>query len=179
MQDLSNELKESISYHRKKVSKINITMWTLIVIASVVYFVISSMLDNQINQLAQILNMAIERGIEPNGTNPTSLIDASNSNYLGTILLGMFAARLLVHFGELRFHLKEMSAQEQNLFSIMKVRAAQNEELSDTVRETLLRNSFTEKPENEPRLHLPSETIAKISDSVFSKIEKMVSSRST
>ncbi|MGR5150131.1 hypothetical protein ACQKP8_26745 [Photobacterium alginatilyticum] len=170
MNNMINELKASIEFHRRKIGRINLIMWLLILVACTLYLLISVLMDTQINKLLFTIQLAIENGIGDTTTDPTKLATAGNNN-LGFLVLGMCAARLFVYFGELRFHLKEMSNQEQNLFEILKIKAAQSEEVSEMVRIALL-NSVSPKNENNPSLHFPSEAITKISDSVVAGIEK-------
>lgn len=177
MQQAIKELRESIGYHRKRLSRINLMMWLLIVLSAVIYFLIYVMLDVQINKILFSFQLAVENGYKPDVDGPGDVARASSEDRLGLIILSMCAARLLVYFGELRFHMRELSKQEKNMLMLIMVEAAQNPELLEPVRAALLRSSDNPSSPQEPSLHLPSEAIAKISDAVVDRLSKALSSQ--
>ena len=174
MQQSIKEIKLCISCHEGRVNSIGKAMWSLIVLAAIFYFFIYVMLDIQVKNFAQIIKYSIENGLKVLDSAPTSLASAANGSILGAIVIGMCAARLFVYFGQLRFHLKEMSSQQQTLISVLKIQSAIDAELNEKVRETLLSSSLSTHGGNEPSLHLPSETITKICDAVTERVSKLI-----
>lgn len=177
MQDSIKEIKDSIKYHQKRVSQINWAMWLLIMLAAILFLFIYSMLDTQVKNLADIMKYAASAGIKTMDSAPTSMSSPANNSNLGFTVIAMCVARLLVYFGQLRFHLKEISLHQQELISLTKIRAAQNSELPETVRGTLLRSATATESSEDPALHIPSEAIAKISEAVTDRLSRLISGK--
>lgn len=174
MEQSINEVKSCIAYHELRIGKIGNAMWGLILLAAFLYFLIYVMLDVQVKNLAQIIKFSVENGIKNFDSAPTSLATAANGGILATVVIGMCAARLLVYFGQLRFHLKEVALHQQSLISLSRIRAASEPELNEKVRDSLLANSSLTVSDNEPSLHVPTETIAKLSDAISERVQKIV-----
>jgi len=107
------------------------------------------------------------------------LVFAGRDNNMGYLVLAMFAAILLAIFGKMKFHLKELSTNEQLLFSLITIQAANNSEMNSDVRNCLLSSRSDIKLNNDPTINVSSETVTKISDAVLSRIEGLIKGKSS
>ena len=174
MEQAIKEVKQSIDFHKDSVKRLSIGMWSIVVLALMAHILIVSMLDYEINRLSTLIAFAVESGVGELPNDPIKLAFAGRDNNMGYLVLAMFAAVLLAIFGKMRFHLKELSNNEQRLFNLVAIQAANNSEMNSEVRNCLLSYRNDTKSNNEPIINLSSETVGKISDAVFSRVEGLV-----
>lgn len=168
-----------IEAHRKSAKWLSILMWIVALSTLVVDIMIWGFAQTMIANMTQLVNAAAMAGWKGGATttaNIASGITQSTSNY---VVLGVFVTILLVTVGVLRFHLKEIALGESRLYAFHRIRASMDEELSDEAKHSLINGAFTPETYTAPFLHMGSETIGKIADAVFSKLEKVIPSRRT
>lgn len=171
------EVNKLIVYHQEQIKRINRMMWVLIILAFCFFFVISLLLDTQVNRLVYAIQLAVENGMKPDTSNTTKMISASQDSRLGMLIIGMCAARLLVYFGEMRFHMRSLADKESYLISFIRINAALTNELDTAVKHELSNDAFKSTGKQETSLHLPSEAITQISDSILTKVESLISGK--
>ncbi len=174
MEQVIDEVKKSIVFHKTAVKRLSIGMWVITMFALIAHILIVAVMDLEINRLAALITFAVEKGVGELPKDPSKLAFAGRDNNMGYLVLAMFAAVLLAIFGKMRFHLKEISVNEKRLFSLYNIRAANTEGLEPEVRSRLLENSVLAISSNEPTINLSTETMTKISDTVLSKVEGLI-----
>ncbi len=173
MEQAIKEVKRSIEYHKTCIKRLSLGMWVIVLLALVSYILIVTMMGIEIDKLSAVITFAVEKGVGELPKDPSKLVFAGRDNNMGYLVLAMFAAVLLAIFGKMRFHLKEFSTNEQRLFDLITIHAANDAEMNSEVRNKLLSNSAVIKSSNDPIINLSSETVTKISDAVLSRIESL------
>jgi hypothetical protein len=174
MENAIKEVKESINFHKLSVKRLGIGMWLIVVLALLAHILIVAMMDFEINRLTALITFAVDQGVGDLPKDPSTLAFAGRDNNMGYLVLAMFAAVLVAIFGKMRFHLKELSTNEQRLFNLTSIQAASNAEINAEVRRALLSCTGSVSQGNDPIINLSSEAVSKISDSVLSRVEAII-----
>ncbi len=177
MEQAIEEVKQSIEYHKTCIKRLSFGMWVMVLLALIAYILIVTMMGIEIDKLSAVITFAVEKGIGELPKDPSKLAFAGRNNNMGYLVLAMFAAVLLAIFGKMRFHLKEFSTNEQRLFDLMTIHAANDSEMNSEVRNRLLSNSVVTNSSNDPIINLSSETVTNISDAVLARIEGLFRSK--
>jgi beta-lactamase regulating signal transducer with metallopeptidase domain len=167
------EVKNNITYHRRSIRWLGVGVWLIVLLALMAHVVITSMMDQEINRLASVINMAIQSGVTDAPKDPKALAYAGRDNNMGWLVLSMFFVTLLAMLGKLRFHLKEMSLNEARMYDLVTLQAVGSGETDAEIKRQVINASFSSANNNEPVLNIGTETIVKISDAVVEKMKQI------
>ena len=131
------------------------------------------MLEQEINRLAMVINVAVQSGVSETPKDPEKLAFAGRDNNLGWLVLAMFFTSLLAMLGKMRFHLKEVSLNESRLLEIVLLKEASQEGIDPEIKKALINKSLSKYAGNNPTINLGSETVLKITDSVVEKLKNL------
>lgn len=171
MDQIIDEIRGNIRSHKTAVTWLSITMWIIVVLALIAYILIVATLDNELNRVTELVKFAVEKKISDLPKDPSKLAFAGRDNNMGYLVLAMFAAVLLAIFSKLRFHLKELSTNEQRVYNLLRIKVANNNETNSEVRAYLLSDCASTNSSNDPVINISSEMVTKISDAILSKVE--------
>ncbi len=167
------EVRNNIIYHRRSIKWLSIGIWLIVLLALIAHILIASMMEQEINRLAAVINMAVQSGVSDPPKDPSSLAYAGRDNNMGYLVLSMFFIALLAMLGKLRFHLKEMSLNESRMYDLVTLKAVANEETDAEIKKRVISASFSSSCGNEPVLNIGTEAIVKISDAVVEKMKNI------
>lgn len=177
MDQIIDEIRNNIKSHKTSVTWLSVAMCLIVALALLAYILIVAILDNEINRVTELVKFAVENKVSELPKDPSKLVFAGRDNNMGYLVLAMFVAVLLAIFSKIRFHLKELSINEQRLYILFRIKAANNTEISSEVRTYLLSNCYDTNSNNDPIINISSEMVTKISDTIMSRVEGMSKSK--